>query len=64
MKDKSLLGIWSGVLNVSKFNNILQTLSLPDDTGVVYVDGNGQKIADSYSPVSTKSESFVDLISF
>ena len=34
MKDKSLLGIWSGILNVSKFNNILQTLSLPDDTRV------------------------------
>ena len=62
MKDKSLLGIWSGVLNVSKFNNILQTLSLPDDTRVVYVDGNGQKIADSNSLVSNKSESFVDLI--
>ena len=42
MKDKSLLGIWSGTLNVSKFNNILQTLSLPDDTRMVYVDGNGQ----------------------
>lgn len=31
---QSLLGIWSGVLNVSKFNNILQTLSHPDDTRV------------------------------
>jgi len=39
-------------------------LSLPDDTRVVYVDGNGQKIADSNSLVSNKSESFVDLISF
>ena len=64
MKDKSLLGIWSGILNVIKFNNILQTLSLPDDTRVVYVDGNGQKIADSNSLVSNKSESFVDLFSF
>jgi hypothetical protein len=33
--------IWSGILNVSKFNNILQTLSPPDDTRMVYVDGNG-----------------------
>jgi hypothetical protein len=31
---------------------------------VVYVDGNGQKIADSNSLVSNRSESFVDLISF
>ena len=51
MKDKSLLGIWSGVLNVSKFNNIHQILSLPDDTRVAYVDGNEQKIADSNSLV-------------
>lgn len=64
MKDKLLLGIWSGILNVSKFNNILQTLSLPDNTRMVYVDGNWQKIADSNSPVSNKSESFMDLISF
>lgn len=39
-------------------------MSLPDDTRVVYVDGNGQKIADSNSPVSNKSGSFVNLISF
>ena len=61
MKDKSLFGIWSGILNVSKFNNILQTLSLPVDTRAAYFDGNGQKIADSNSLVSNKSESFVDL---
>jgi len=51
-------------LNVSKFNNILQTLSLPDDARVKYVDGNWQKIGDSNSPVSNKSESSVDLVSF
>jgi hypothetical protein len=39
-------------------------LSLPDDTRVASFEGNGQKIADSNSPVSNKSESFVDLISF
>ena len=39
-------------------------MSLPDDTRVVDFDGNGQKIADSNSLVSNKSESFVDLISF
>lgn len=63
-KDPSLLGIWSGTLNLSKFNNILQSLSLPNDLRVVYVDGNGQKIADSNSLLSNKSESFADLNSF
>lgn len=63
-KDPSLLGIWSGTLNLSKFNNMLQSLSLPNDLRVVYVDGNGQKIADSNSLLSNKSESFVDLNSF
>ena len=63
-KDPSLLGIWSGTLNLSKFNNILQSLSLPNDLRVVYVDGNGQKISDSNSLLSNKSESFADLNSF
>ena len=63
-KDPSLLGIWSGTLNLSKFNNILQSLSLPNDLRVVYVDGKGQKIADSNSLLSNKSESFADLNSF
>ena len=63
-KDPSLLGIWSGTLNLSKFNNIIQSLSLPNDLRVVYVDGNGQKIADSNSLLSNKSESFADLNSF
>lgn len=63
-KDPSLLGIWSGTLNLSKFNNMLQSLSLPNDLRVVYVDGNGQKIADSNSLLSNKSESFADLNSF
>ena len=63
-KDPSLLGIWSGTLNLSKFNNMLQSLSLPNALRVVYVDGNGQKIADSNSLLSNKSESFADLNRF
>lgn len=63
-KDPSLLGIWSGALNLSKFSNMLQSLSLPNDLRVAYVDGNGQKVADSNSLLSNKSESFVDLNSF
>ena len=43
---------------------MLRALSLPDDIRVVFVDGNGQKVADSNSLLSNKSESFVDLNSF
>lgn len=43
---------------------MLQSLSLPDNMNVVYLDGNEQKIADSNSLVSYKSESFLDLNSF
>lgn len=63
-EDSSFLGIWSGVLNLVKFNNMLRALSLPDDIRVVFVDGNGQKVADSNSLLSNKSESFEDLNSF
>jgi hypothetical protein len=63
-EDSSLAGIWSGVLNLDKFNNVLRALSLPDNIRVVYVDGNGQKITDSDSLLSNKSESFVNLNSF
>jgi cache domain-containing protein len=63
-KNQSLLGIWSGVLNLSKFNNKLQSLNLPDDIRVIYTDGNGQKFGDSNSLLSNKSESFAELNSF
>jgi sensor domain CHASE-containing protein len=63
-KNQSLFGIWSGVLNLSKFYDKLQSLSLPDDIRVVYADGNGQKIVDSNSLLSNKSESFAELSSF
>jgi len=39
-------------------------LNLLDDIRAVYVDGNGQKIGDSNSLLSNKSESFVELNSF
>ncbi|HKQ21722.1 MAG TPA: cache domain-containing protein, partial [Nitrososphaeraceae archaeon] len=63
-EDSSFLGIWSGVLNLVKFNNMLRALSLPDDIRVVFMDGNGQKVADSNSLLSNKSESFEVLNSF
>ena len=63
-KNQSLLGIWSGVLNLSKFYDKLQSLSLPDDIRVIYTDSNGQKIGDSNSLLSNKAESFAELNSF
>ena len=63
-EDSSLVGIWSGVLDLDKFNNMLRALSLPDDIRIVFVDGNGQKVADSNYLLSNKSESFVNLDSF
>ena len=63
-ENSSLVGIWSGVLNLDKFNNMLHALSLPDDIRVVFVDGNGQKVADSKYLLSNKSESFINLESF
>ena len=63
-EGSSLVGIWSGVLNLDKFNNILRALSLPEDIRVVFIDGNGQKVGDSNYLLSNNSESFVDLNSF
>lgn len=63
-KNQSLLGIWSGILNLGKFDHKLQSLNLPDDIRVVFADGNGQKIGDSNSLLSNKSESFTELNSF
>jgi hypothetical protein len=39
-------------------------LNLLDDIRAVYVDGNGQKIGDSNSLFSNKSESFAEFNSF
>ncbi|HJR83997.1 MAG TPA: cache domain-containing protein [Nitrososphaeraceae archaeon] len=63
-EDSSFVGIWSGVLNLIKFDNMLRALSLPDDLRVVFLDSNGQKIADSNSLLSNKSETFVNFNSF
>lgn len=63
-EGSSLVGIWSGVLNLDKFNNMLRALSLPEDIRVVFIDGNGQKVGDSNYLLSNNSESFVDLNSF
>jgi len=43
---------------------MLQALSLPHDIRVVFLDGNGQEVADSNSFLLNKSESFVEFDSF
>ena len=63
-EGSSLVGIWSGVLNLDKFNNMLRALSLPEDIRVVFIDGNVQKVGDSNYLLSNNFESFVDLNSF
>ena len=55
------------VLIFSVLNKELQSLnitSLDDNTRVVYVDSNGQKVADSDINKSTTPESFANLNSF
>jgi hypothetical protein len=45
--NMTLLGIWSGGLNLTEFSESLQSLNLTNGERIVYVDQNGQKIADS-----------------
>jgi hypothetical protein len=64
-KDNStLIGIWSGGIDFHVINIELQSLNLPAGERVVYVDHNGQKIADSDVKSSNKPESFANLQSF
>lgn len=64
--DQSLLGIWAGGIDFSTLNKELQSLDLKDNNErIVYVDGNGTKVADSNKKLSLNtSESFSELISF
>jgi hypothetical protein len=68
LKDNSTIaGVWAGSIDFKVLNKELQSLnltSLDDSTRVVYVDSNGQKIADSDINKSTIPESFADLKSF
>ena len=41
----TLLGIWSGGLNLTEFSETLQSLNLTDGERIVYVDQNGEKEA-------------------
>jgi hypothetical protein len=64
--NMTLLGLWSGGLNLTEFSKTLQSLNLADGERIVYVDQNGQKVADSNKQLSrtNQNESFANLQSF
>jgi hypothetical protein len=64
--NMTLLGIWSGGLNLTGFSDTFQSLNLTDGERIVYVDQNGQKIADSNKQLfrTNQNESFANLQSF
>lgn len=63
--NATLVGVWAGGLDFNVLNEELQSLNLTSDNKrVVYVDYNGQKIADSDIDRSTTPESFANLNSF
>jgi C4-dicarboxylate-specific signal transduction histidine kinase len=68
LKDNStIVGVWAGSIDFGILNKELQSLnltSLDDNARVVYVDSNGQKVADSDVNKSTTPESFANLNSF
>jgi Cache domain len=68
LKDNSTIaGVLAGSIDFNVLNKELQSLnltSLDDGTRVVYVDSNGQKIADSDMNKSTIPESFANLRGF
>ena len=65
LKDNSTIaGVWAGSIDFNVLNKELQSpnlTSLGDGTRVVYVDGKGQKIADSDINKSIIPESFPNL---
>jgi C4-dicarboxylate-specific signal transduction histidine kinase len=65
----TLIGVWGGGLNLTSLSKSLQSLNLTSaDERVVYVDGQGQKIADSAADNQAlrrnTNESFAGLQSF
>ena len=68
LRDNStIVGVWAGSIDFGILNKELQSLnltSLDDNARVVYVDSNGQKVADSDVNKSTTPESFANLNSF
>jgi Cache domain len=68
LRDNSTIaGVWAGSIDFNVLNKELQSLnitSVDNNTRVVYVDSNGQKIADSDVNKSKIPESFGTLNSF
>jgi hypothetical protein len=66
INNMTLSGIWSGGLNLTKFSDTLQSLNLTDGDRIVYVDQNGQKVADSNKQLfrTNQNESFANLQAF
>jgi hypothetical protein len=64
--NMTLLGMWSGGLNLPVFSEILQSLNLTYEERIVYVDQNGQKVADSnkQSFRTDQNESFANMQAF
>ncbi len=64
--NSTIVGVWGGGIDFNVLNKELQSLdltSMDNNTSVVYLDSNGQKVADSDINKS-KIESFANLISF
>jgi hypothetical protein len=64
--NMTLLGLWSGGLNLTEFSKTLQSLNLADGERIVYVDQNGQKVADSNKQLfrTNQNESFANMQAF
>ena len=68
--NETLVGVWAGGLNLTGFSRSFQSLNLTNShERIVYVDQQGQKIADSNNSQSllrsnSLNESFADLQSF
>jgi hypothetical protein len=62
----TLSGIWSGGLNLPVFSETLESLNLTNGDRIVYVDQNGQKVADSYKQLfrTNQNESFANIQAF
>ena len=61
----TLLGLWSGRLNLTEFSETLQSLNLTDGELIVYVDQNNEKVADSNKQLfrTNQNESFAEYAS-
>jgi len=65
LKDNStVVGVWAGGIDFDGLNKELQSLDLTAGERVVYVDHNGNKIADSDENNTNARESFANLTSF